>query len=99
LAKTVDSIGVEIALQYTATGEDEKVRCYTNNAYNPSGGTHLTGFRSGLTHVLTSYGKKQDIFKDGLELKGEDFREGLTAVVSLGHPDPVFESQTKVKLN
>ncbi len=100
ISKTVDDdIGVEIALQYTAVGEDEKIRCYTNNAYNPGGGTHLTGFRSGLTRVVTSYGKKQDIFKDGMELKGEDFREGLTAVISIAHPDPVFESQTKVKLN
>ncbi|HEY2785815.1 MAG TPA: DNA gyrase subunit B [Fimbriiglobus sp.] len=99
ISKTVETIGVEIALQYTAVGEDEKIRCYTNNAYNPGGGTHLTGFRSGLTRVITNYGKKQDIFKDGMELKGEDFREGLTAVVSIAHPDPVFESQTKVKLN
>jgi DNA gyrase subunit B len=99
LSKTNDGIGVEVALQYTATGEDEKIRCYTNNAYNPGGGTHLTGFRTGLTRVLTNYGRKQDIFKEGMELKGEDFREGLTAVVSLAHPDPLFESQTKVKLN
>src|SRR5262245_11565189 len=97
--KTVDGIGVEVALQYTSIGDEEKVRCYTNNAFNPGGGTHLTGFRSGLTRAMTTYGKKQDLFKPDLELKGEDFREGLTAVISLAHPDPLFESQTKVKLN
>ncbi len=91
-------ITVEIAIQYTA-GEDKIERCYTNNAFNPVGGTHLSGFRAGITRAVSTYGKKEGHFKDGLEVKGEDFREGLTAVVSIGHPDPVFESQTKVKLN
>ncbi len=96
--KTVNSIQVEVSLQYS--NRDEKIeRCYANNAFNPDGGTHLSGFRSGLTRALTTYGKKNDHFKDSLELKGEDFREGLTAVISIGHPDPLFESQTKVKLN
>ena len=89
---------VEIALQYSFS-EDEQVRCYTNNAYNPSGGTHLSGFRAGLTKAINAYGKKENLFKPELDVKGEDFRSGLTAVVSLGHPDPVFESQTKIKLN
>ena len=91
-------IAVEIALQYT-TSEDEKVRCYTNNAYNPVGGTHMSGFRSGLTRAINAYGKKEGHFKPELEVRGEDFRSGLTAVVSIGHPDPLFESQTKIKLN
>jgi DNA gyrase subunit B len=91
-------IAVEVAFQYTA-GEEKIERCYTNNAYNPVGGTHLSGFRAGLTRAINVYGKKEGVFKEGLEIKGEDFREGLTAVVSIGHPDPVFESQTKVKLN
>src|SRR5205085_9040560 len=69
-----------------------------NNAYNPDGGTHRSGFRSGLTRAVTAYGKKENHFKEGIELRGEDFREGLAAVVSIGHPDPSFESQTKVKL-
>jgi DNA gyrase subunit B len=94
----VYNIAVEIALQYTHA-EDDKIRCYTNNAYNPAGGTHLTGFRAGLTRAINAYGKKEGIFKPDLEVRGEDFRSGLTAVVSVGHPDPVFESQTKVKLN
>lgn len=89
---------VEVALQYSFS-EDEQVRCYTNNAYNPSGGTHLSGFRAGLTRAINAYGKKENLFKPDLDVKGEDFRSGLTAVVSLGHPDPVFESQTKIKLN
>ena len=91
-------IAVEVALQYT-TSEDEKIRCYTNNAYNPVGGTHLSGFRAGLTKAINTYGKKEGHFKPELEVRGEDFRSGLTAVVSIGHPDPLFESQTKVKLN
>ena len=91
-------IAVEVALQYSFS-EDEKVRCYTNNAYNPVGGTHLSGFRAGLTRAINAYGKKEGLFKPELEVKGEDFRSGLTAVVSIGHPDPLFESQTKIKLN
>lgn len=96
--KMVDGVNVEIALQYSFS-EDEKVRCYTNNAFNPVGGTHLSGFRAGLTRAINAYGKKESHFKSDLEIRGEDFRSGLTAVVSLGHPDPLFESQTKIKLN
>ena len=91
-------VAVEVAVQYT-NGEDERIRCYTNNAYNPVGGTHLSGFRSGLTKAINAYGKKEGHFKPDLEVKGEDFRAGLTAVVSVSHPDPLFESQTKIKLN
>ena len=91
------AVTVEVAIQYNA-GENRVEQCFTNNAYNPDGGTHLTGFRTGLTRSVTAYGKKEGHFKEGVELRGEDFREGLTAVVSIGHPDPNFESQTKVKL-
>jgi DNA gyrase subunit B len=91
-------IVVEVALQYTQ-GDDERIRCYTNNAFNPGGGTHLSGFRAGLSRALHSYGKKEGHFKPDLELRSEDFRTGLTAVISLNHPDPIFESQTKIKLN
>jgi DNA gyrase subunit B len=98
VSKTVDGIQVEVALQYT-NSENERVLCFTNNAYNPGGGTHLSGLRSGLTRAINVYGKKEGHFRENIELKGEDFREGLTAVVSLGHPDPLFESQTKIKLN
>ena len=92
------TVAIEIALQYSFS-EDENVRCYTNNAFNPAGGTHLSGFRAGLTKAINAYGKKEGLFKPELDVKGEDFRSGLTAVVSIGHPDPVFESQTKIKLN
>jgi len=96
--KTVDAVEVEVALQYSMR-EDKIERCYANNAFNPDGGTHLSGYRTGLTRAVMNYGKKENHFKEGLELKGEDFRDGLAAVVSIGHPDPLFESQTKVKLN
>jgi DNA gyrase subunit B len=98
IKREVDGVTVEVALQYTA-GEEKIERCYTNNAFNPVGGTHLSGFRAGITRAISNHGKKEGLFKEGLELRGDDFREGLTAVVSLGHPDPLFESQTKVKLN
>jgi DNA gyrase subunit B len=89
---------VEVALQYT-TGEEKIERCFTNGVYNPVGGTHLSGFRGGVTRAINTYGKKEGYFKDSVELRGEDFREGLTAVIVVGHPDPLFESQTKIKLN
>jgi DNA gyrase subunit B len=93
-----DPIRVEVAFQYT-TSEEERVRCYTNNAYNPVGGTHLSGFRTALTRTLNSYGGKEGFFKNGVTPIGEDFREGITAIVSVQHPDPQFESQNKIRLN
>ncbi|CAN5508584.1 DNA gyrase subunit B [soil metagenome] len=93
---------VEVCIQYN-NGENRIEQCFTNNAYNSDGGTHLSGFRGGLTRSISAYGKKEGHFKDkdkksDIELRGDDFREGLTAVISIGHPDPSFESQTKVKL-
>jgi DNA gyrase subunit B len=96
--KAVDDVRVELALQYTG-GEEERVRCYTNNAYNAGGGTHLSGFRAALTRTLNAYGSKQELFKNNLAPIGEDFREGLTAVISIQVPEPQFESQTKIRLN
>jgi DNA gyrase subunit B len=98
IEKTVDDVRVELALQYT-TGEEERVRCYTNNAYNAGGGTHLSGFRAALTRSLNTYGTKQNLFKNNLEPIGEDFREGITAIISIQVPEPQFESQTKIRLN
>ena len=92
-----DTAGVEIALQY-CTEFTENVQCFVNNLHTIDGGTHLTGFRTALTRTLSNYGKKENVFKD-LVPTGEDFRDGLTAIISLRHPDPQFESQTKVKLN
>lgn len=95
--RTLDTVKVEVALQYTS-GEEERVRCYANNAYNPGGGTHMSGFRGALTRALGNYGAKENLFKD-LSPIGEDFREGVTAIVSVAVPEPQFESQTKIRLN
>jgi DNA gyrase subunit B len=95
--RTVDEVRVEIALQYTS-GEEERVRCYANNAHNPGGGTHLSGFRSALTRALNTYGAKENLFKN-VTPEGVDFREGITAVVSVAVQEPQFESQTKIRLN
>ena len=98
IEKTVDDIRVELAIQYTTSDED-RTRCYTNNAYNPVGGTHMSGFRAGLTRTLNAYGTKENLFKNNLAPIGEDFREGITAIVSVSVPEPQFESNNKLKLN
>ncbi len=95
--RQVDDVRVEVALQYTA-GEEERTRAYANNAHNPGGGTHVSGFRSALTRALNNYGTKENQFKN-VTPTGEDFREGITAVVSVQVPEPQFESQTKIRLN
>ncbi|HMP06048.1 MAG TPA: DNA gyrase subunit B, partial [Lacipirellulaceae bacterium] len=92
-----DTAEIDVAFQYS--GEyTENVHCYVNNINTHDGGTHLTGFRTALTRTLNAYGKRENLFKD-IVPTGEDFREGLTAVISVRIPDPQFESQTKVKLN
>jgi DNA gyrase subunit B len=89
---------VELALQYT-DGYQETVYSFVNNISTPGGGTHLSGLRSALTRALTSYGKRSKSFKDSEEApSGDDFREGLTAILSLKVPEPQFEGQTKDKL-
>ncbi len=92
----VEEVGVEVALQYAAE-YTENVHTYVNNISTTEGGTHLSGFRSALTRTLNSYGKKENLFK-GATPSGEDFREGLTAVISLRVAHPQFEGQTKTKL-
>ena len=91
-----EGVGVEIALQYSME-YSENVHSYVNNIPTTEGGTHVSGFRTALTRTLNAYGKKQDLFKD-LVPTGEDFREGLTAVLSVRVPEPQFEGQTKTKL-
>src|SRR6266852_5021544 len=98
IEKIMDEVRVEIALQYT-TADEERVRCYANNAFNSAGGTHLSGFRSALTRTLNAYGTKENLFKNDLAPIGEDFREGLTAIVSVQVPEPQLEAQTKIRLN
>ena len=91
-------VGIELAMQWNAS-YSEQIFCYTNNVHNKDGGTHLTGLRAALTKVFNSYGTAQNLFKEVKSgLQGEDIREGLTAVISIKHPDPSFDSQTKSKL-
>src|SRR5690606_10714693 len=75
----------------------ENVRAFANNIFNNEGGTHVSGFRAALTRSLNNYAKNGNLFKD-LTPTGEDFREGLTAVVSVRIPEPKFQGQTKTKL-
>ena len=92
------AVEIEVALQWNSSYV-EQVFPYTNNVHNKDGGTHVTGFRAGLTRVFNAYGTAQNLFKEVKSgLTGEDIREGLTAVISVKHPDPSFDSQTKSKL-
>jgi DNA gyrase subunit B len=91
-----EGLGYEIALQYS-TEYTENLHSYVNNIPTIEGGTHVAGFRAALTRTLNNYGKKADLFKD-LQPTGEDFREGLTAVISMRVAHPQFEGQTKTKL-
>ncbi|MBI4699551.1 MAG: DNA topoisomerase (ATP-hydrolyzing) subunit B [Deltaproteobacteria bacterium] len=91
-------VTVEVALQWSASYQ-EAIFCYTNNVRNRDGGTHLTGLRAALTKTINKYGAKENLFRDfKQDLSGEDVREGLTCVLSVKHPDPSFDSQTKSKL-
>tara|TARA_R110002049_G_scaffold4601_5_gene32359 strand:- start:503534 stop:506065 length:2532 start_codon:yes stop_codon:yes gene_type:complete len=91
-----DGVEYEIALQYS-TEYTENVQSYVNNIHTIEGGTHVSGFRSALTRTLNNYGKKENLFKT-VTPTGDDFREGLTAVISVRVPHPQFEGQTKTKL-
>jgi DNA gyrase subunit B len=93
-----ENIIVEIAMQYNDGYASDNIYPFTNNITNPEGGTHEEGFKTTLTRVLNNYGKSANIFKKDESLAGEDTREGLIAIVSIKHPDPQFEGQTKSKL-
>jgi DNA gyrase subunit B len=93
-----DGIHVEVAIQ--ATDEVQpSIHAFANNINTREGGTHLTGFKTALTRTVNDYAERHDMLSDlDSTLKGEDVREGLTAVLSVKHPDPQFEGQTKTKL-
>jgi DNA gyrase subunit B len=96
--KEIDNIGVEVAMQYT-DAYSESVYAFANTINTIDGGTHLTGLRIALTRSINDYARKNSLLKDSdPNFSGDDTREGLTAIVSIKHPDPQFESQTKVKL-
>ena len=98
IEKAIDGVNVEIAMQYT-DAYTENVLCFANNINTHFGGTHLTGFRNGITRVVNDYARKNNLIKDNdTNLAGEDIREGLTAIVSVKIPNPEFEGQTKEKL-
>jgi DNA gyrase subunit B len=91
-------VGIEVAMQYTDTYA-MSVYAFANTIHTIDGGTHLTGLRTGLTRTINDYARKEAILREkDPNFSGEDVREGLTAIVSVKHPDPQFESQTKVKL-
>jgi DNA gyrase subunit B len=91
-----EGVEFELAMQYTSE-LTENLHTYVNNIHTTEGGTHVSGFRSALTRCLNNYGKKNQLFKD-LSPIGEDFREGLTIIISVRVPHPQFEGQTKTKL-
>ena len=93
-----DGITVEVALQYNE-GYTSSIYSFANNIHTYEGGTHEAGFKSALTRVINDYGRKQGLLKESeANLSGDDVREGLTGIISVKHPDPQFEGQTKTKL-
>ncbi|HCA4893556.1 TPA: DNA topoisomerase (ATP-hydrolyzing) subunit B [Enterococcus faecium] len=91
-------IAVEVSMQYT-DGYHSNIMSFANNIHTYEGGTHESGFKTALTRVINDYARKQKLMKENDDnLTGEDVREGLTAVISIKHPDPQFEGQTKTKL-
>jgi DNA gyrase subunit B len=98
IAEKEVEVHVEVVLQYNDSYNDQ-VLCYTNTVNNPDGGTHLSGFRNAVTRSINQYAKSNNLLKEkDPQITGDDVREGLTAVISVKHSDPKFESQTKVKL-
>jgi DNA gyrase subunit B len=93
-----DDMYVDVVLQYNDSYSDQ-ILCFTNAIPNPDGGTHSTGFRTALTRAINQYAKGNNLLKEkDPSISGDDVREGLTTVLAIKHPNPGFESQTKVKL-
>jgi len=96
--KEMDNITVDAAIQYT-DAYSESVYAFANTINTIDGGTHLTGLRAAVTRTINDYARRGGLLKDNdPNFTGDDTREGLTAIISIKHPDPQFESQTKVKL-
>jgi len=96
--KEGDGITIDAAIQYT-DAYAESIYAFANTINTIDGGTHLTGLRSAVTRTINDYARKSGLLKDNdSNFSGDDTREGLTAIISIKHPDPQFESQTKVKL-
>ncbi len=96
--KEIENVGIEFAVQYT-DAYTESIYAFANTINTIDGGTHLTGMRAALTRVVNDYARKGGLLKEAdPNFSGDDTREGLTAIISVKHPDPQFESQTKVKL-
>lgn len=94
-----EGISVEVAFQYVNEFH-ENVLGFCNNIYNAEGGTHLTGFKANFTNIINTYARELNILKDkDANFTGADVRNGMTAVISIKHPDPRFEGQTKTKLD
>jgi DNA gyrase subunit B len=93
-----DGLQVEVAIQYNDS-YTSNIYSFANNINTHEGGTHESGFKTGLTRVINDYARKNNLFKDNdANLTGDDVREGLTAIISVKIPDPQFEGQTKTKL-
>jgi DNA gyrase subunit B len=93
-----DGISVEVALQYNE-GYTDSIYSFANNIHTYEGGTHESGFKTGLTRIINDYARKSGLIKENdTNLSGDDVCEGLTAIVSIKHPDTQFEGQTKTKL-
>ncbi len=90
-------VHVEVALQWT-DAYSEIIHCFTNIIHNTDGGTHLSGLKGSLTRTINSYAQSRKLLKNVSSLSGDDVREGLSAVISIKHPDPSFNAQTKSKL-
>ncbi|MCX6739578.1 MAG: DNA topoisomerase subunit B [Candidatus Parcubacteria bacterium] len=96
--KSIDNVGVEIALQYVDDISSREM-AFANNTFNPEGGMHVTGFRTALTRALNDYAKKNNLVKEGDDaFTGDDVREGLTVAISVKLREIQFEGQTKSKL-